>query len=94
MCGIFGVITNQDNISLGKVVLEGIKRLEYRGYDSCGIVALSNSKLYVKKDSGLNAQNFINFKRIKKYLILLSVNFIDENVELLTFLANSLNVKV
>ena len=52
MCGIFGIITNQDNISLGKVVLEGIKRLEYRGYDSCGVVSISNSKLYIKKDSG------------------------------------------
>jgi len=52
MCGIFGIITNKENFSIGKVVLEGIKRLEYRGYDSCGIVALSNSKLYVKKDSG------------------------------------------
>ncbi|MFX1317134.1 MAG: glutamine--fructose-6-phosphate transaminase (isomerizing) [Promethearchaeota archaeon] len=52
MCGIFGIITNQKNISLGKIVLDGIKRLEYRGYDSCGIVSLSNSKLYVKKDSG------------------------------------------
>ena len=49
MCGIFGIITNQKNILLGKVVLEGIKRLEYRGYDSCGIVSLSNSKLFVKK---------------------------------------------
>jgi glucosamine--fructose-6-phosphate aminotransferase (isomerizing) len=52
MCGIFGVITNQKNIPLGKIVLEGIKRLEYRGYDSCGIVTLANSNLYVKKDSG------------------------------------------
>jgi len=52
MCGIFGIITNQGNISIGKVVLEGIKRLEYRGYDSCGIVSISNSKLYIKKDSG------------------------------------------
>ena len=52
MCGIFGIITNQDNISIGKVALEGIKRLEYRGYDSCGIVSLSNSKLHIKKDSG------------------------------------------
>ncbi len=38
MCGIFGIITNQKDLSLGKIVLEGIKRLEYRGYDSCGIV--------------------------------------------------------
>jgi len=52
MCGIFGIITNQNNISLGKIVLEGIKRLEYRGYDSCGIVSLTNSKLFIKKDSG------------------------------------------
>ena len=51
MCGIFGVTTNED-ISLGKVVFEGIKRLEYRGYDSCGIVTVSNSKLLVKKDAG------------------------------------------
>jgi glucosamine--fructose-6-phosphate aminotransferase (isomerizing) len=52
MCGIFGIITNQSNISLGNIVLEGIKRLEYRGYDSCGVVSLSNSKLYIRKDSG------------------------------------------
>jgi len=52
MCGIFGVITNQKDISLGKIVLEGIKRLEYRGYDSCGIVSQFDSKLIVKKDSG------------------------------------------
>jgi glucosamine--fructose-6-phosphate aminotransferase (isomerizing) len=51
MCGIFGIVTNQD-ISIGKYVLDGIKRLEYRGYDSCGIVAQFDSKLYVKKDSG------------------------------------------
>ena len=51
MCGIFGIITNQE-IPLGKVILEGIKRLEYRGYDSCGIVSLYNSKLYVKKEAG------------------------------------------
>ncbi|MFX1235258.1 MAG: glutamine--fructose-6-phosphate transaminase (isomerizing) [Promethearchaeota archaeon] len=51
MCGIFGVITNQ-TLSIGKIALEGIKRLEYRGYDSCGIVTLFDSKLYIKKDAG------------------------------------------
>ena len=51
MCGIFGIVTNQA-ISIGNVVLEGIKRLEYRGYDSCGIVSQYDSKLIVKKDSG------------------------------------------
>lgn len=51
MCGIFGIVTNQD-ISIGKVVLDGIKRLEYRGYDSCGIVVQNDSQLLIKKDSG------------------------------------------
>ncbi len=52
MCGIFGVITNQESFSIGKIALEGIKRLEYRGYDSCGIVVQCDNNLYVKKDSG------------------------------------------
>jgi glucosamine--fructose-6-phosphate aminotransferase (isomerizing) len=52
MCGIFGIVTNQDDINIGKIALEAIKRLEYRGYDSCGMVSQYNSKLYVKKDAG------------------------------------------
>jgi len=52
MCGIFGIVTKNQEISVGKVVFEGIKRLEYRGYDSCGIVSLSNSKLFIKKEAG------------------------------------------
>lgn len=52
MCGIFGIITNQEDVNIGKIALEAIRRLEYRGYDSCGIVAQYDSKLYVKKDAG------------------------------------------
>jgi glucosamine--fructose-6-phosphate aminotransferase (isomerizing) len=51
MCGIFGIVTNED-LPIAKIALESIKRLEYRGYDSCGIVTQSNGKLYIKKDSG------------------------------------------
>ncbi|MFX1408539.1 MAG: glutamine--fructose-6-phosphate transaminase (isomerizing) [Promethearchaeota archaeon] len=51
MCGIFGIVTNQD-ISIGSIALAGIKRLEYRGYDSCGIVTQYDSKLIIKKDAG------------------------------------------
>ncbi len=51
MCGIFGLTTNQ-NKPIGKIALEGIKRLEYRGYDSCGIVCQYESQLLVKKDAG------------------------------------------
>jgi glucosamine--fructose-6-phosphate aminotransferase (isomerizing) len=51
MCGIFGITTNQ-NKSVGKIALEAIRRLEYRGYDSCGIVTQYESQLLVKKDAG------------------------------------------
>ncbi len=51
MCGIFGIIQAGDT-QIGKIALEGIRRLEYRGYDSCGIVVHKNGELYMRKDSG------------------------------------------
>src|SRR4051812_18164775 len=48
MCGIFGYIGNQD---AAKVVATGLKRLEYRGYDSWGI-AVVNSEIHVQKKVG------------------------------------------
>ncbi|MHA1688012.1 MAG: glutamine--fructose-6-phosphate transaminase (isomerizing) [Promethearchaeota archaeon] len=51
MCGIFGLITNQE-IDIGKITLESIKRLEYRGYDSCGVATIMDGKLFIKKDAG------------------------------------------
>jgi len=40
MCGIFGVINDEKNHA-AEVVLEGLKKLEYRGYDSWGIALKS-----------------------------------------------------
>ena len=42
MCGIVGAVA-QRNIT--PVLLEGLKRLEYRGYDSCGIALHVNGQL-------------------------------------------------
>jgi glutamine---fructose-6-phosphate transaminase (isomerizing) len=42
MCGIVGAIA-QRNIT--PVLLEGLKRLEYRGYDSCGIAVHADGRL-------------------------------------------------
>lgn len=51
MCGIIGFI-GKDNIA-NKVVLEGLKRLEYRGYDSVGVAIIDGgNRLIVKKDAG------------------------------------------
>ncbi len=46
MCGIVGAIS-QGNAN--DVVLEGLKRLEYRGYDSCGICNLPNDNFKIYK---------------------------------------------
>ncbi len=36
MCGIFGIINDETN-QAAQTVLEGLKKLEYRGYDSWGV---------------------------------------------------------
>jgi glucosamine--fructose-6-phosphate aminotransferase (isomerizing) len=48
MCGIVGYIGHQQ---AHPIILKGLKRLEYRGYDSAGI-ALMNGKLNVYKKKG------------------------------------------
>ena len=42
MCGIVGAAARRDIIP---VLLEGLRRLEYRGYDSCGVAALVSARL-------------------------------------------------
>ena len=49
MCGIIGYIGSQ-NVS--SVVIDGLKRLEYRGYDSAGIAYLNQGLLEVRRCSG------------------------------------------
>ncbi len=49
MCGIFGYI-GKDNAS--KVILEGLKRLEYRGYDSWGVAVVDKNSIKVAKKVG------------------------------------------
>jgi len=43
MCGIVGGVTNKDIIAL---LLEGLNRLEYRGYDSSGLIVLSKNNTF------------------------------------------------
>ena len=49
MCGIVAYIGNKDVCPL---LIEGLKRLDYRGYDSAGLVVLQNGKLHIRRAAG------------------------------------------
>jgi glucosamine--fructose-6-phosphate aminotransferase (isomerizing) len=49
MCGIVGYTGFRE---AEPILLEGLRRLEYRGYDSAGIVTLTGKKLHVRKRAG------------------------------------------
>ena len=49
MCGIVGYIGKQQ---AAPIILEGLRRLEYRGYDSAGISILRDHALDTRKKKG------------------------------------------
>ncbi len=48
MCGIFGCLSE----GAPKAILEGLKRLEYRGYDSVGYAVIKGGRVEVRKEKG------------------------------------------
>ncbi|MEL7100191.1 MAG: glutamine--fructose-6-phosphate transaminase (isomerizing) [Pseudomonadota bacterium] len=58
MCGIVGVLGNHE---VSPILVEALKRLEYRGYDSAGIATVNNGKLERRRALGklVNLSDFL-----------------------------------
>ena len=73
MCGIFAVIGSRE---VSSILIDGLRKLEYRGYDSAGIATIDNSnndqigKLNIKKTKGklINLANLISKNPLKGHV--------------------------
>src|SRR5437016_6155110 len=53
MCGIIGYVGRKE---AEPILVEGLRRLEYRGYDSAGLATLTGSQLHLRKRAGRIAE--------------------------------------
>ena len=51
MCGIVGYVGNKENCV--RVLIDGLEKLEYRGYDSAGIAFLNNDNIELVRQGSL-----------------------------------------
>jgi len=49
MCGIIGYLGPQEAMP---ILLDGLKRLEYRGYDSAGMAVIGHNGLAIRRSRG------------------------------------------
>ena len=65
MCGIVGYLGNK---SAKDIIIKGLKRLEYRGYDSSGLLVLSKNNSFLRARSVGNVHNLeknLNSRKIR-----------------------------
>ena len=74
MCGIFGVIGSRE---VSPLILDGLRKLEYRGYDSAGLATIQNSnnnqfgELFTRKSQGklINLSNLIKQQPLVSFAV-------------------------
>ena len=66
MCGILGYVGNGN---ASDFLIEGLRRLEYRGYDSAGIAVYENGKIEIEKKAGrlVNLEKALESHRYRAY---------------------------
>jgi glucosamine--fructose-6-phosphate aminotransferase (isomerizing) len=70
MCGIFGIVLNNNNENIYNLIINGLIQLQNRGYDSAGLCVIKNNKFEVNKCASTNKINaldkLIDMKHIKE----------------------------
>lgn len=63
MCGIVGAVA-QRNVT--EILLEGLRRLEYRGYDSAGVAVINDKNIFLEKETG----KVINLEKVVEQAVI------------------------
>ena len=63
MCGIVGYLGDKNGVN---IVVDGLKKLEYRGYDSAGLAIINKDKIKENK-------NTIKIEIIERIIIILKI---------------------
>jgi glucosamine--fructose-6-phosphate aminotransferase (isomerizing) len=65
MCGIVGYVGRQ---SAAPIIVEGLRRLEYRGYDSAGLSIINHGELQIRKKKGKIEEGLAKFLKVNPLL--------------------------
>jgi len=60
MCGIFGIVLNNNNENIYNLIINGLIQLQNRGYDSAGVCIIKNNKFEVNKCASTNKLNALD----------------------------------
>jgi len=73
MCGIIGISSNK---SVSANIINSLKKLEYRGYDSAGIATLSDGIINEVKSEGRvdNLEKNFDLKNLTELLVLVMLD--------------------